>query len=103
MRGLRRVAPLVAAAVVGIALLTGGAAARPSRVGGPVVEVVVTLAAPSLAEAAARDRTLAAATSSRGRLDLRAPASVSYVRRLASAQRALATRIAAAIPRAATR
>ena len=51
-----------------------------------MVEVVVTLDAPSLAQASLADRQLASART-HARLDLRAPASESYLRTLAAAQR----------------
>ena len=66
-----------------------------------LVEVVVTLPQPPLAEAILRDRGLAARATSHRRLDVRAPASVSYLRTLGSAQRRLEARIEAAIPGAA--
>src|SRR5579864_5741803 len=62
-----------------------------------MAEVVVTLPRPPLAVAAESDRSLASATSHH-RIDLRAPAAVSYLRTLASAQRTLQNRIATAIP-----
>jgi hypothetical protein len=67
-----------------------------------MTEVVVTLPQPSLAEAALHDRSLASATRHH-RVDLRAPAAVSYLRTLASAQRTLQGRIASAIPEASVR
>jgi Subtilase family len=84
-------------------LLSAGGAAS----GGPAaarsdgdVELVVGLAQPPLAQAFLRGRNPAAA---RRRLNLRAPASVAYMRELASAQRTLAARITAAIPHARVR
>jgi subtilisin family serine protease len=68
----------------------------------PPVEVVVTLDAPPLARAIAGSRTLTAHAKN-ARLDLRAPTSVSYLRRLAAAQRAFQTRLARAIPDAQVR
>src|SRR5207244_4027494 len=56
------------------------------------------LDAPPLAEASLADRQLASATQTHARLDLRAAASVSYLRTLASAQRAVAARITRALP-----
>ena len=67
-----------------------------------MTEVVVTLPQPPLAVAALHDRSLATATRHR-RIDLRAPAAVSYLRTLASAQRSLQGRIASAIPDASIR
>jgi subtilisin family serine protease len=66
----------------------------------PLVEVVVTLPEPALADAARTDRTLAAAGRSRGRLDLRSPASVSYVRHLAAVQQRFQAQLADEIPNA---
>jgi subtilisin family serine protease len=63
-----------------------------------MTEVVVTLKAPPLAEAIAASRRLYAAATHRNRLELRAPASVSYLARLATAQRVVAARVARAIP-----
>ena len=63
-----------------------------------LAEVVVTLPQPPLAQAILHDRALARATTTRHRLNVRAPASVSYLRTLASAQRSLQARISAAIP-----
>ena len=68
-----------------------------------MTEVVVTLPQPPLAQAILQDRGLAAAATSHHRLDLRSPAAVSYVRTLASAQRTLQHRIAAAVPGATVR
>ena len=65
--------------------------------------MVVTLPQPSLSEAVLRDRALAAAATTNRRLDLRAPAAVSYLLTLASAQRTLQGRIAQAIPAASVR
>ena len=63
-----------------------------------LVEVVVGLAPPPLARAFILDRALYSAPQRRRRLDVRAPASVSYLRRLAVAQRNVAARIAGAVP-----
>ncbi|MCW2685658.1 MAG: hypothetical protein JWR37_548, partial [Mycobacterium sp.] len=81
----------------------GGATARPAAAPADLVEVVVTLPQPPLAAAILRDRGLAAATTTRHRLNLRAPASVSYLRTLAAAQRTLQARIQQAIPGATAR
>jgi len=99
MASLRRLA-LVLPAVLGslTLLLAGGATARPAATPGGLVEVVVTLPQPPLAAAIRRDRGLVAATTTGHRLNLRAPASVSYLRVLAVAQRALEARIERAIP-----
>ena len=62
----------------------------------PGVELVVTLKAPPLARASLRGRSFQRA----GRLALRAPASVSYLRELTRDQDALVTRIHSAVPSA---
>ena len=98
LRGL-----FISAAALAAVALPGAGTGGLAPAGAASVEVVVTLAAPPLAEAAVRDRTLAAVARPHGRLNLRAPASVAYTRELASAQRALAGRIAARIPTAAVR
>src|SRR5439155_19985306 len=84
----------VAAAVVGVASASAQTRLPPA----PMTEVVVTLKAPPLAEAIAADRGLYAAATTRNRLALRAPASLAYLARLATAQRAVATRTTRAIP-----
>jgi subtilisin family serine protease len=105
MRSLRRLALVLPAVLGTLALLfAGGATARPGA--GPadrLVEVVVTLPQPPLAAAIQRDRALSAAATTHHRLNLRAPASVSYLRTLATAQRALQARIVQAIPGATAR
>src|SRR5439155_26332679 len=63
-----------------------------------MTEVVVTLKAPPLARAIGADRALYTAATRRNRLDLRAPASVSYLARLAAAQREVAARVTRAVP-----
>jgi subtilisin family serine protease len=93
---LRRIAPLL---LLFLVLAGSGAAARPAATAA-LTEVVVTLPQPSLSQAILRDRGLAAAATTHHRLNLRAPAAVSYLRTLASAQRTLQGRIAAAIPAA---
>ena len=104
MRFLRRLA-LVLPAVLGslMLLLAAGATAQPSATSDGLVEVVVTLPQPPLATAILRDRELEAATTTKHRLNLRAPASVSYLRTLAAAQRTLQARIVQRIPDASTR
>jgi subtilisin family serine protease len=105
LSALRRVVVLLAILGSLVVLTAAGAAAR-TPAGAPGagdVEVVVTLPQPPLAEAIRQDRELAAAATTHRRLDLRAPASVSYLRTLASAQRTLQSRIAAAIPSARVR
>src|SRR5437660_478163 len=97
MAHLTRVFVLFAAALA--LLATTGATARTSPRADSLVEVVVTLPQPSLAEAVHGDRSLAsAATTRRHRLDVRTPASRSYLRRLATAQHTLQARIQTAIP-----
>jgi subtilisin family serine protease len=93
---LLRVAPLLLAALV--TLLAASPAAARTRTDPPrMIEVVVTLKAPPLAAFAGTGRSLYA---HRNRLDLRAPASVSYLTRLATKQRQVAARITAAVPQA---
>lgn len=84
--------------VVALLLLAGPAQPRPDGTG-PLVEVVVTLDAPPLAQARP-DRTIFSRSQ---RLRLRAPASVSYLGALASEQRRLEGRIAEAVPGATVR
>ena len=84
-------------------LLAAGATAQPAPGRTELVEVVVTLPQPPLAAAIQHDRELAAATTTRHRLNLRAPASVSYLRTLAAAQRTLQARIQRVIPGARAR
>ncbi|MDP9337209.1 MAG: S8 family serine peptidase, partial [Actinomycetota bacterium] len=62
------------------------------------VEVVVTLQAPALADAATNDRALAGLTMRRGRLLLDSPSSISYLQLLDRRQSAVAARIRRAIP-----
>jgi subtilisin family serine protease len=94
--GVVLAAPLLATA--------GGAAGRPSRPpGGAPVEVVVTLPQAPLAEAIRTNRSLASAATRRRRLDVRAPASVRYLRTLARAQRSLQARIERTVPGASVR
>src|SRR4051812_15529317 len=78
-------------------MAASGATAR-SR--GDLVEVVVTLPQPPLAEAIKQDRGLASAATTHHRLNLRATASVDYLRGLATAQRTLAARIRSTLPAA---
>jgi subtilisin family serine protease len=65
-----------------------------------MTEVVVTLKAPPLAEAIGADRSLYTTAARRNRLDPRAPASVSYLARLAAAQRQVEARITSSVPEA---
>src|SRR5581483_9423931 len=103
---LRRFALVLAALLGSLALLVsaGAGEATPSGAAAdPTVEVVVTLPRPPLARAILADRALAAATTSHRRLNVRAVASVSYLRTLAAAQRTLAGRIHTAIPQSSVR
>ncbi len=107
MSSLRRFALLLPAVLGPLTLLVAAGASMPARPSSPagagLVEVVVTLARPPLAEAIRTDRRLAARATTNRRLDVRAPASVSYLRSLASAQRTLQARIQARIPSARVR
>ncbi len=91
---MRRGNLLLAAAAVAASLAGPAHATRPA-----LVEVVVTLDAPPLAEAVQRSRVLTARAKA-ARLDLRSPPSLGYVRSLAAAQRTVAARIVETIPRA---
>jgi subtilisin family serine protease len=84
MSGLTRVA-LLSMLLLGLVPTLAGAVPRASAPTGGLVEVVVTFDQPALARAA---RTA----------DLRAPAAVSYMRRLSSTQHVLAARLQAEIP-----
>jgi subtilisin family serine protease len=101
---LHRFALLLPAFLGSLTLLaaagSGASAQTPANAATGLVEVVVTLPQPPLAEAILRDRGLAARATSHRRLNVRAPASVSYLRTLATAQRQLQARIQAAIPSA---
>ena len=92
---------LAAAAVLVAAAAAPTAAAR-SPLAPDRVEVVVGLADPPLAAAHASSRALSARART-ARLDLDSSFSTAYVRRLQAAQRALARRIAAALPTARVR
>jgi subtilisin family serine protease len=101
---LRRLALALLAVLGSVALLlAAGATAQPAVGPADLVEVVVTLPQPPLAAAILHDRDLAAATTTRHKLNVRAPASVSYLRTLAAAQRLLQARIQRAIPEARAR
>jgi subtilisin family serine protease len=80
-----------------LSLLAALSATAPALAAGGRTEVLVTLKAPPLARALAESRVLTSKTKHR-RLDLRSPTSAAYLGDLASAQRALAARIAARIP-----
>ena len=62
------------------------------------VELVITLRAPSLADAANRDRALASATMRQSRVQLDSPSSIAYLQQLNREQSTVAARIARAIP-----
>ena len=101
MTGLKLTAYVAAAA---LSLLPSDAVPAPAALDPPrLTEVVVTLKAPPLARAAASNRSLAASATRARRLNLRAPASAAYLRRLAAAQRALERRIIERIPTARVR
>ena len=94
-------ARLLGLAAVLALLATGAAAARvvpAAGAGSELVEVVVTLPQPSLAQAVLRDRQLFARTRVNHSLNVRTPAAVSYLRTLAVAQRALQARIVRTVP-----
>jgi subtilisin family serine protease len=86
---------LAAAAVAALFLAPVAAPAQ----GSGLVEVVVTLDAPPLAQAISRSRVLTARVKAQ-RLDLRSPTSRGYLAALASAQRVTAARITSTIPHA---
>jgi len=102
MHHLRRGLTLIVAAV---ALVLGATAAArtPAPPAEGTVELVVRLDAPSLVRATQASRALAAATTRHHHLNVRAPASVSYLRTLAAEQRSLQSRIVRAIPGATVR
>jgi subtilisin family serine protease len=97
MSGLLRGSLVVTVVAAALALLSGAAPARTSFERAPQIEVVVTLAAPPLAQVSTGGRTPFASAARRGRLNLRAPASVDYLRRLDAAQRVVEHRIETAI------
>ncbi len=97
MDGLRRG---VLIALAGTAALGAAPAARAAAP--PRTEVVVTLAAPSLANAVQESRVLTMRAKAQ-RLDLQSASSVSYLHELALQQDALARRIERAIPSATVR
>ncbi len=102
MHSLKRGLTLLVAAVA-LVLGTTAAARTPAPASGGTVELVVRLSAPSLVAATQSSRALAAATTRHRHLDVRAPASVSYLRTLAGAQRSLERRIVRTIPDAKVR
>jgi subtilisin family serine protease len=83
-------------AVAALAALAAAPAAQPAR-GDGLVEVVVTLDAPPLAYAINKSRVLTSRVKAQ-RLNVRTPTSVGYLASLATAQRAVATRITTSIP-----
>ena len=91
---------LVSTVALGAAWLGTGSNARASAP--PRTEVVVTLAAPSLADSVQLSRVLTARAKAT-RLDLQSSSSVSYLRWLTTAQEAVARRIERAIPSARVR
>jgi hypothetical protein len=84
---------LAAAAVAALFLAPVAAPAQ----GSGLVEAVVTLDAPPLAEAISRSRVLTARVKAQ-RLDLRSPTSRGYLAALATSQRVTAARITSTIP-----
>jgi subtilisin family serine protease len=98
MAGVLRLALL---ALLALTALSAGAEARSGGPTGPLVQVVVALEQPPLAEAAPA-RALAGRRATR-RLSLNAPASVVHLRRLASAQSSVQERLEAAVPQASVR
>jgi subtilisin family serine protease len=92
--------PFALALAAVLALSVGGSSAASPPSSGKLVEVVVTLPRPALAVEVAHNRKLAATVARPHALVVRAPAAVSYLRTLAAAQRALAARLAVAIPAA---
>jgi subtilisin family serine protease len=99
---LRRLALFLPVVLGSLTLLAaagaGTSAGPPGSAKAGLVEVVVTLPQPSLAEAVMQDRGLAARATANRRLDVRATASISYLRTLASAQRTLQAKIQTRIP-----
>ena len=83
-------------AVAALAALIVAPAGQPAR-GDGLVEVVVTMEAPPIADAIARSRVLTGRVKAQ-RLDLRTPTSIGYLASLATAQHALASRITTSIP-----
>ncbi len=98
MRHLKRGLTFLAAALA-LVLGTAAAARPPAPAGSRTVELVVRSQRRRSRSATQSSRALAAATTRHHRLDVRAPASVSYLRTLAAAQRSLEGRIVRAIPR----
>ena len=92
---MKRGVVLIAAAFAALLLAPIAAPAR----GSDLVEVVVTLDAPPLAEAISKSRVLTARVKAQ-RLDLRSATSRGYMTALATTQRTAAARIASTIPRA---
>jgi subtilisin family serine protease len=103
LSALRRVLLLLAVSLGSLVLLATAGASPRTAAAPDLVEVVVTLPQPALAEAIAQDRALASAATTRHRLNLRSLAARDYVRALAAAQRTLAARIETSIPGAGVR
>src|SRR5262245_22304921 len=99
MAGVLRLALI---AVLALPALFAGAATGADGPSGPLVEVVVALEQAPLATSTPA-RTLAIRSGAVRKLSLRAPASVSRLRTLASAQRSVQERLEAAVPDAAVR
>jgi subtilisin family serine protease len=100
MAVLRTPFSLALAAASAALLAVAAAPAVAPRQAAQMVEVVVTLPEPSLAEALAGDRALAARGRPPSRPDLASARNAAYLRKLTAIQRVLATRIAKAVPKA---
>jgi subtilisin family serine protease len=85
-----------------LALLVAGGAAARETAAPDLVEVVVTLPRPPLAQALLRDRQLASARAHHA-VNVRVPAAVSYLRTLAAVQDAFRARVARTLPDASVR
>ena len=94
---LRKGAVLAVVVAAALAAAAANFASTPSHAG---VEVVVELPSPPLVDAVARARTTQSAQRASGRLDLSSAASRTALARIQRAQRALESRIHAAIPQA---
>ena len=94
---MRRFLVLLSALAAAAVLASGTQAGAPDR-----TEVIVALEAPGLGRARAESRVLSARAKA-GRLDLRSPTSVAYLRALARVQGALERRIERGIPSARVR
>jgi subtilisin family serine protease len=97
--GLRRPRLLIIAFLAAVfTVVTATGSAAPSRPGGPLVEVVVTLPQAPLAVEAARNARLGAAVEGWHSLSVRAPAAGMYLRRVAAAQAQFTARLALDVP-----